>query len=49
MSKGIKGVWESLFSSLKKSKEPEKIIKFDEMNIKKEKKWRIARLEKDGE
>ena len=33
MSKGIKGVWGSLFSPLKKSKEPEKIIKFDDMNI----------------
>ena len=33
MSKGIKEAWGWLFSSLKKSKEPEKIIKFDDMNI----------------
>lgn len=33
MRKGIKEAWGWLFSSLKKSREPEKIIKFDSMNI----------------
>jgi hypothetical protein len=32
MSEGIKEAWGWLFSSLKKSKEPEKITKFDSMN-----------------